>query len=44
MPGASSDGLLPDHLLIAATLSDGTALLVVDSFIVGNGDHLGRHY
>ena len=40
MLGAALGGLLLDHLSIAATLLGGTALLVLASFIVGNGDRL----
>jgi predicted MFS family arabinose efflux permease len=42
MSGAALGGLLLDHLSIAATLLGGTALLVLASLVVGNGDRLKR--
>jgi len=40
MLGAAFGGLLLDHISIAATLIGGTALLVLASFIAGNGDRI----
>ncbi len=42
MLGAALGGLLLDHLGIAATLVGGTVLLVVASFVVGNGDRVSE--
>jgi predicted MFS family arabinose efflux permease len=42
MLGAGFGGLLLDHSSIASTLIGGTALLVLASFIVGNGDRIRR--
>jgi predicted MFS family arabinose efflux permease len=38
--GAAFGGSLLDHISIAATLIGGTVLLVLSSFIVGNGDRI----
>jgi predicted MFS family arabinose efflux permease len=40
MLGAALGGLLLDHLSIAAPLLGGTALLVLGSLVIGNGDRL----
>jgi predicted MFS family arabinose efflux permease len=40
MLGAAFGGLLLDHMSIAATLVGGTALLVLASFMVGNGNRI----
>lgn len=40
MLGAAFGGLLLDHIAVAATLVGGIILLVLASFVVGNGDRL----
>ena len=40
MVGAAVGGVLLDHISIAATLLGGTALLVLASLVVGNGDRV----
>ena len=40
MLGATFGGLLLDHISIAATLIGGTALLIMASLIVGNGERI----
>lgn len=40
MLGATFGGLLLDHISIASTLLGGTALLLIGSFVVGNGNRI----
>lgn len=40
MLGGAFGGLLLDHVSIAATLIDGSILLMIGSLVIGNGDRL----